>query len=137
MVIKTIQAALVTFVFLLMVSCRIHNGQLTSAPTGHNYIYVAHIKGKSEAKYWFGIGGLKQNELIDQAKYNMSQSRPLHKNEAYANMTLDMQKSYWLIFTKMEVFVSADIIFHSDNNNFRYSGDYAKYIGKDTLHEKR
>jgi hypothetical protein len=113
----------------LSISCRTHAGYVISTPEKTDFRYEARAQGHSKARYWFGIGGLRQTALVDQAKREMYKSRPLKENEAYVNVTIDIQTTEIIIFSKTEIYISADVINYSPRGDDRYSDEYLHYLG--------
>lgn len=96
--------------FLLLSSCAIHSGSISSTEIGTDVIFEDTSYGVSEAKYFLGLGGLSQQTMINDAKKKLYQNRPLKKNESYVNFSVDIKRSYYILVSKQTVTVSADIV---------------------------
>ena len=97
---------------LLLSSCAFHHGMMTSNPNYNSpdYELSSMALGTSETVKFLGIGGLEKDALVLEAKKNMYAGFPLEKGQSYANLTVDFKNSYFIIFSKTLVTISADIV---------------------------
>lgn len=102
---------IIPFVFLLG-SCAFHSGVMTSNPnfTSPNHELTALAVGTASTEKIFGIGGLKKDALVLEAKKNLYAVYPLKKGQSYANTSVDLKKAFYLFFSKTTVTISADIV---------------------------
>ena len=117
---KRIQLIVLTCsLFFLLQSCALHNG-LTSNSNIHttevqlakkNFKVVKKVEGFSEAKYILGIGGLARKALISEAREKMlSQSDIIGSSKAIINETVEIKQSFFPLFKKYRVNISAYVI---------------------------
>ena len=97
---------------LCLFSCATHNGYVSDSIniSHHNFKIIGTASGTDFTQKILGIGGLNKHSLIFNAKKNMSFNYPLKKGQAYGNIILDIKKSRFLIYSKTQVFIHADII---------------------------
>lgn len=106
-------------VTLLLSSCAgIHSGAMLSstALNAPNFIYVKrNIQGHSTATYILGMGGLKRETLVEDAKQDMlftETGSVLSENQALANVTINFKNAYWVfgLYVKVTCTVGADVV---------------------------
>lgn len=99
-------------VIALFSSCAVHTGTLTGIYTDLNtpYKITATASGHSRAEYFLGIGGLSVDQLVQNAKEDMYLNAPLDSNQIYANVSVNIKNSFYFIYFKTDVFITADII---------------------------
>lgn len=94
---------------LALSSCTaFHSGNISTG----SYIdcpYSHVIKGKAYTTKIFGIGGLRNNTLISNAKIAMYEDNPIYKGLKVSNFAVDFKTSYIFFYSKTEVTVSADV----------------------------
>jgi len=100
---------------------------------GTPYKISGEATGFAKASYFLGIGGLNKVQLVQNAKEDMYSSNPLKENEVYANVSLNFKSSFFIIYYKREVFITADVISKKrDDEYFNYlngiGGEYNKEI---------
>jgi hypothetical protein len=104
----------VVLVFLLGGCSAAHFGTMSNSASldSANFSYVKqNIKGKSQATYVFGIGGLAKESLVNEAKQKMLAENPLKDNQALANLTVSYKGSHYLmLFGTMECTITADVV---------------------------
>jgi len=115
---RKISFLLIGIAFLLS-SCGIHSGltknvnnQTTEVVLSkNNFKVVEVVQGESKATYVFGIGGLKKQALISEARADMlSNSNLLGSSKAIINETVEIKNSFFLVARKYKVIVSAYVI---------------------------
>jgi hypothetical protein len=104
---------------LLFSGCANHSG-LTRNANVHstevvlskkNFRVIASVQGESQASYVFGIGGLKRNAMIAEAKAKMlANANIMGGAKAIINETVEIKRSYFPFFSTYTVTVSAHII---------------------------
>jgi len=121
-------------VFLLS-SCSIHMGTISSGSVDKNVVYQDIAYGVSQTSHVLGIGGLKQEALVFEAKRNLTNNRPLQQDEQYLNYSIDFKRTYWPFVVRTKAMVSADVVkFDHKKNGNPYSEKYLKMIeGKGLL----
>ncbi len=113
----------------ILTSCAIHSGSISSHDISAKTKFVDVAYGTSNANYILGIGGLTQEAIITNAKKQLYINRPLKAGESYANFTLDLKRSYYVLLSKLTVTVSADIIEETDHlENKRFSDSFINAI---------
>lgn len=97
---------------LILSSCAIHTGNTSSnaAVTNDNFRIMDLAFGQAQTKQVFGIGGLKPDALVLDAKRAMYRNYPLQAGQIYSNITVDYKRSFYLIVVTTMVTVSADIV---------------------------
>lgn len=116
----------------LAFSCSVHSGVLTGSNPNTTIKELA--IGEASSNYWFGIGGNSQTALVAQAKRDLYETFPISGNESYSNFTVDFKTSFYLIYAKRQVLVTADIVEPAENKSvekirngeliFADNGDY-------------
>ncbi|MCU0430002.1 MAG: hypothetical protein MUF42_08515 [Cytophagaceae bacterium] len=101
---------LAVIVLTLCASCAVHHGNYAGTPQDFDECVVAEIKGESKATYILGFGGLNKNQMVQEARKAMFNSRKLYAGEKYSNLTVDMQASGFLLYVRYKVTVSADVV---------------------------
>lgn len=66
--------------------------------------------GTAHSTHWFGIGGIKKDALVYQARQDMMRNRPLTGAEQYNAITVDVKHSFFLFYHKMKVTMYADVV---------------------------
>jgi hypothetical protein len=114
--------AILSTLMLSFNSClSINNGtilQNTQSSSKDNFTIVKTISGEATATYVLGIGGNNRNGLTKEAKEKMYSNHKLSSNQNITNITLDVQKQYFIIpilFNNETVIVSADVIEYYEN----------------------
>ncbi len=103
--------ALTLILVLGLSSCVYHKGMMIgTVDLGKSYEVVGFASGSATVTRPFGLGGTKKEGLINAARREMATTFPLEKGQAYANLTVDFQNSFFLLFTKSRVIVSSEII---------------------------
>ncbi|MCP4521453.1 MAG: hypothetical protein GY827_07145 [Cytophagales bacterium] len=102
----------VVFFTLLFSSCATHFGTMTGNASlkDENFKVIGLAIGTSSNTRVLGIGALKKEALVLQAKQNLYQNYPLEQGQALANVTVDFQRAYYPFFSKQRVTVSTEII---------------------------
>lgn len=102
------------FFLFLFSSCGHHYGNLigSAALSEANFKYVEqNVSGIAEANYVFGIGGLKKQTLLQEAKKNLMEVYPIGENQALVNVSVNWKTSFFLPFYfKTKCIISADIV---------------------------
>lgn len=106
-------------------SCAFHSGMMTgnAAISDSNFQYVALAKGTATTTHFLGIGGLKKDALMFEAKKDLLRRYPLRKGQALANVTVDVKRTFVFIVMKTRATVTADVI---DFNPSDISTDFAQ-----------
>jgi hypothetical protein len=102
------------FFLTLLSSCAHHFGivQGSAALSKANFKYVEqNVSGIAEAHYIFGLGGLKKQTLVQEAKRNLMDIYPIGENQALVNISVNWKTSFFLpYYYKTKCTVSADIV---------------------------
>jgi len=131
------------FLILTLSSCAIHSG-LTTNENVHNttvelsqanYTVVAFVSGKSTVEYFLGIGGIDKPAQIQSARLAMLKNADLiGKPRALINETVEIKRSTFLLWTEIEITVSAHVIeFKSNQSN---GSSFTPETHENTLIEK-
>jgi hypothetical protein len=77
----------------------------------NNFKVLETVRGNSEDIYLFGIGGLKKEALIAEARAEMLANSHLEgSSKTVINETVEIKRSFVFIFMKYSVTVSAHVI---------------------------
>jgi hypothetical protein len=112
----TKQVLSLLLLILSLSSCRYHEGTLISnASITPSSELVGYASGEAETSIVLGFGGLNTQTLIRDAKQNLYLNHPLKKGQAYANMGVDVSRSFYPfsalpVVVKNMVVVSADVV---------------------------
>ena len=90
-----------------------HHGNLTGNDAANpNLRPVNFAYGHSEATRVLGIGGLKKDALVLEAKRDLYLSNRLEEGQLFSNFSIDFKESFSFLFLvhKTKVTVSADIL---------------------------
>lgn len=74
-----------------------------------NFDVVKSITGEAQADYYFGIGP-SQQDLLAQAERNMIAKAGLRGSQALVNVTTDIKRTGFLIWSQKKVYVSAEVV---------------------------
>ncbi|MFK8038724.1 MAG: DUF6567 family protein [Crocinitomicaceae bacterium] len=101
----------IALMFLLH-SCAYYNGSMTgnAAISDANFTVAGFATGTSQSIYVFGIGGLNKDGMVIEAKRNMYTTYPLEPGQAFANVTVDFKRGFYLLFNRTICTITADII---------------------------
>ncbi len=130
---------LVVGVVFLTSSCAVHSGMITSSQLGNtkiNYRYEDVAVGYAKAKYFLGIGGLKKDALLSDAKRNLYLSYPLKPNQVFQNITLDRKTTYLFPFSKVELILVADVIELESGHEMSMGDDYLNILATSAVKSK-
>ncbi len=107
---KTLLLSVVTA--LLLSSCATHTGMLTgnASLTDANFKVVGLAVGQASTTHVLGIGGLKKDALVLEAKRNLYKNNPLTEGQALANVSVDFKRSAFPLVFTTKAMVSAEII---------------------------
>ncbi|MFZ6052502.1 DUF6567 family protein [Halocola ammonii] len=122
---KSLHLLSILFVIVALASgCGFHsavvsqqNNNITRVDLGqNNFKVVAKVKGESSATYLFGLGGLSQRALIENARSKMLEEADLvDKPRAIINTTVESHRSLFVpLFYKRTVTVSGFVIEFTD-----------------------
>lgn len=117
--------------FLLGSCVVIHSGGTSSGPlmSVHDQ-YVDIAEGKAKSIFIFGLGSLRNDKLVLNAKKDMYSRRHLLANEYYANFSTDIAKKYILgpFIQVSKVTVSADVLKSSNQTQDVFGDGFLKKI---------
>jgi hypothetical protein len=116
--IRTVLLIAVIISVLLNGCAGIHSGTMLNsvALSSPNFTYVKrNIQGTSTATYFLGIGGLKRQTLVEEAKQDMlftETGSVLSENQALANVTINFKTTYLVfgLYVKVTCTVGADVV---------------------------
>lgn len=91
-------------------SCALHSPSLLSLDEGNPDKIVDKAFGISKVTRVLSIGGVNKNALAGEAKDNLIAYRPLVDGESYGNITMDVKRSFYGIFSVTKCFIMADVI---------------------------
>ncbi len=131
---------IVTFgsLVLLMSSCAVHSGMISNSQLGSKKYYQFEdiSAGYAKATYFLGIGGLRKDALINDAKRNLYLSYPLKPNQVFDNITLDRKTTYILPFSKVEVILVADVVELDSGHQLSMRDRYLKALTQSAIRSK-
>jgi len=74
-----------------------------------NFDVVKSVTGEAQTDYYFWIGP-SQQDLLSQAKRDMIAKAGLTGSQALVNVTTDIKRSGFLIWTQKKAYVSAEVV---------------------------
>lgn len=86
-----------------------------SAVPGRYDRYVSVVRGDAKSISVFGLGGMRRDALVQEARAAMMRSRPLFDNEYYNNYNFTFSKKYILMVGIDKATVCTDVMLHSDS----------------------
>ncbi|NEN25016.1 hypothetical protein G3O08_16060 [Cryomorpha ignava] len=97
---------------LLLSSCAFHNGNMTgnASLSTRNFEIKTIVMGTAKTSHVFGIGGLKKQALVYEAKKDLYRSYPLSEGQAFANISVDFKRSYFFIVNTTVATITADVV---------------------------
>lgn len=103
------------FAALFLTSCTLYQGgMLPSASLNeNNFQYLHHsIRGESKATYYMGIGGMRRDALVAEAREAMLAEHPLQDGQALVNVTVDYRQTYIIfqLYRRVTCIVTADVV---------------------------
>lgn len=124
---------MVKFLLLLLVvacsSCAFHTGMISPGVQYHQKQKLADIAvGYSKASYFLGLGGLKKDALVNDAKYKLYLSSKLKPGQALENITLNIKTTCIGPYRKREVIVVADVTEGDSLYGMSFSKEYIDMI---------
>ena len=119
---------------LLLSSCAMHQGMISSSSLNRNVMYEDIAYGVSQTNKVFGFGGLSKDALVLEAKRELINNRPLKENEAYANFTVDYKRSFFPFYNQTKATMSADVVrFMDESLSDPYSEKYKRKLACKSL----
>jgi len=95
---------------LYLQSCAFHTGSFSSGPYIVDAKTVAIGKGIATMHHFLGIGGLKENALVNEARLNFYRKYPLRKDMTIQNVSVDFKNTYVFIYHQTTATFSAEIV---------------------------
>ena len=74
-----------------------------------NFDVIKSVTGEAQADYYFWIGP-SQQDLLSQAKRDMIAKADLKGSQALINVTTDIKRSGFLIWSQNKAYVSAEVV---------------------------
>lgn len=122
---------------LLLSSCAMHQGMISSSSLNRNVMYEDIAYGVSQTNQVLGLGGLSKDALIFEAKRELINNRPLKQNETYANFTVDFKRSFFPFYSQTKATMSADVVsFTDDLQADPYTEKYKQKLTRKSLANK-
>jgi hypothetical protein len=91
-------------------SCASHLGNISTGTLNGNVVYNDVAVGVAQTAHVMGIGGLSQDALVFEAKRDLMTNKPLTQGEQFTNFTVDFKHTYWLLYAKTKVTLTADVV---------------------------
>lgn len=107
---KFFYIALFAIYTLINQSCTVNKSVLLCSSCRGNCYYNNIAFGTSTQTKILGIGGYNQDALLFEAKRNLCRTFPLERGEFYDNYTIDYKSTNYIVYTKYQVIISADIV---------------------------
>ncbi|MEO1054122.1 MAG: DUF6567 family protein [Bacteroidota bacterium] len=126
----------INLIYLILIatlsSCAVHNGMMSgnTLPTPEARLVDMGV-GVASTEKILGIGGLKKQALVLEAKKSLYATHPLQPGQSYANMSVDFKNSFFFLYNRTTVTVSADIMEWS-SSKVGENGDLFKQIENTT-----
>jgi hypothetical protein len=97
---------------IVLASCAVHSGLMmnSAALSQNNFKIIGNVTGTSKTTLFLGIGGLKKEGLALEAKKNMKAQYQLKNGQAYANVTVDIKRTFWILGVTNKCTINADIV---------------------------
>jgi len=92
--------------------------------------------GYSKSTYVLGIGGLKRDAMLNDAKRNLYLSYPLKPNQIFDNLTLDKKITYVVLYSKVEMILVADVVELDSNRRSTMSEQYREVLSQSGIKSK-
>ena len=128
---------LILFAIIAIISsCGSHYGTMSgnASISNANFRIVDIAVGTSISKKVFGLGGLKNEAMVLEAKRNLYSSYPLVKGQALANVTVDFVRKNYFFYEKIKVTVSAEVVdFNQDSDEYNLAEINEKLSGRSLL----
>jgi len=121
---------LVILLLSVLSSCAIHYGNTSSsaALTNGDFGIMDLASGEAKTTHVFGIGGLKKEALVLEAKRNMYRKYPLDDGQIYANLAVDYKRAFYVVAVETKVTVSADVVQFSPTQEQKETDIFSKEI---------
>ncbi len=116
---------------VIMGSCAYHVGTITTLSGNGQDKHVEFrdvAMGYSKTSYFFGIGGLGKDALVNEAKRNMYLSYPLQNGDNFENLTLDHKVFVFGPYVKHEAIVIADVVRRDSGSHVFYNSNYLNFL---------
>ncbi len=97
-------------ILLYLQSCAFHNGSFSAGPYITDAKTVAIGKGIATTHHFLGIGGLKENALVNEARLDFYRKYPLRSDMSIKNVSVDFKDTYVFIFHQTTATFSAEIV---------------------------
>lgn len=113
-----IKASIIIGVTVLVSSCAHHIGTMSGSAsiTNNNFKITETAVGSAKTTKFLGLGSVKKNGLVYEAKTDLLNNYPLKPGQALGNVTVDFKFSYFFLITQTKAIIHADIIdFNKDN----------------------
>lgn len=95
---------------IILGSCSTYKGVMLEPKCMGDCSFQSFATGSAHVSYFLGMGGNSSESLLFEAKRNMYQTFPLKKGEFYDNIIIDYKNSYYLVFSKLKITITADIV---------------------------
>lgn len=113
---KPVYTLITLFSTIVLSSCAFHSGNMTgnASLNTRNFEIKTIVIGTAKTSHVLGIGGLKKQALVYEAKKDLYRSYPLSEGEAFANISVDFKRSYFLIVNTTVATITADVVEFKD-----------------------
>tara|TARA_R110002050_G_scaffold300621_1_gene471011 strand:+ start:40656 stop:41429 length:774 start_codon:yes stop_codon:yes gene_type:complete len=115
------------FILFLFSSCAFHSGMMTgnASLTDANFQVVQLAVGHSKTVHIIGLGGLKSDAIVFEAKQDLLRNYPLKQGQVLANVSVDFKRSFYFVVGVTKVTVTADVVeFIKPTTGLLYDGIY-------------
>lgn len=112
-----------------LTSCAFHSGTFngSAAITNNKFRIAGKANGSAETVHFLGLGGLRKDAIVNEARKNMEAKYPIPRGMAWGNVSVDFKTTFVFILWKTKATVSADIIdFNPETINADYKGFYTE-----------
>ncbi|MBK3517588.1 DUF6567 family protein [Carboxylicivirga marina] len=99
-------------VVITLSSCATHSGIITgnASISDANFNIKELAIDTANTQLVFGIGGLGKDALVLKAKRNLYTNYPSRKGQAFANVSVDIKRSFYPFVFNTKATISADVI---------------------------
>lgn len=126
-----LKAALFFIIVTLLSSCMaFHSGTLNESAslTKNNFKILGNVKSESKTVIVLGFGGLRTKALISETKRKLYRSYPLNQGQAFANISVDFNKKFWLFGLTTTCTIDADVVQFLETDFYKVDTSNVKMI---------
>jgi hypothetical protein len=104
--------------------------------TKNNFKILGSVKSESKTVIVLGFGGLRTKALISETKRKLYKSYSLKQGQAFANMSLDFNKKFWLFGLTTTCTIDADVVQFLESDFYKIDTSNTQMINQ-SIDEKK